>query len=150
MTPIDWDPSLETGDDLVDFQHRTIHKLFNELETAADNAQEIMRVLDYLSEYVLMHFATEEDLMEREHFPADEAEKHVVEHRDLTEGVRVKVLEFRSGDLTSTAPVIEFLRGWLKTHVHECDRLLVDHVRVRGGLARIPEPWASTPPYRSA
>ncbi|MBI5232046.1 MAG: bacteriohemerythrin [Coriobacteriales bacterium] len=146
MTPFEWDPTLETGDLVVDRQHMTIHRLFNQLECAADNPAEIMRVLDYLSEYVLMHFATEEDLMAREGFPEAAIDSHMAEHRKLTEGVRVKVLEFRRGELTSTAPVLEFLRDWLKTHVHECDRELVVHVRGRGAYARVPEPWASCPP----
>lgn len=145
MASIEWDPGLETGDALVDAQHKRIHQLFGDLETSADSSAEVMRVLDYLTEHVMMHFATEEDLMEREAYPADARDAHIAEHQELTDGVRDKVLEFRIGELTSTGPLVEFLRDWLSSHVHERDRELVEFVRARGGKARLPEPWASRP-----
>jgi hemerythrin-like metal-binding protein len=138
---INWDASLETGDAAVDHQHRAIHNLFNELGSSADNGADVMRTLDFLTEHVLVHFATEEDLMLREHFPTALAAAHIAEHRALTDGVRDNVLAFRCGRLASTGPLIEFLREWLATHVHECDRQLVDHIRSRGVVAQLPTEW---------
>ena len=141
MQRIEWEASLETGDPVVDLQHRTIHNLFNRLADAGDNAAEILATLDYLTEHVLVHFATEEALMRAEQFPAGLTAAHVGEHHALTAGVRDRVLEFRDGRLTSTAPMLEFLRQWLTLHVHECDRVLVEHVRARGAAAEVPEAW---------
>ncbi len=146
MPPIGWDPELETGDPLVDRQHRNIHSLFNRLESAEDRPEEIMRVLESLLDHVAMHFDTEEDLMRRELYPAKLLEEHVRLHRELTGAARQKVLEFRSGQLTHTRPLVEFLREWIVEHVHQQDRVLIDYVRVRGGVASVPEPWASSPP----
>jgi hemerythrin-like metal-binding protein len=141
VTPINWDASLETGDAAVDHQHRTIHNLFNQLERSAGHTDEVMRILDFLTEHVLVHFATEEELMLREEFPPALATAHIAEHRTLTQGVRDQVLAFRCGRLTSTKPLIGFLREWLVTHVHACDRQLVEHVQARGVTVQLPPAW---------
>jgi hemerythrin len=141
VTPINWNASLETGDAAVDHQHRAIHNLFNQLESSAGHTDEVMRILDFLTEHVIVHFATEEELMLRVEFPSALAAAHIAEHRSLTDSVRDQVLAFRCGQLTSTRPLISFLREWLTTHVHECDRQLVDHVRQRGVAASLPAAW---------
>lgn len=41
------------------------------------------------------------------------------------------VLRFRTGQIESTGELLEFLRDWLSTHVHESDRLFVDYIRER-------------------
>jgi len=146
MSPIDWDPALETGDPLVDEQHRNIHMIFNELESASDRPGEIMRVLELLLDHVVMHFDTEEALMRRVGYPTESMSEHVELHRELTEAARTKVLEFRSGELDGVKPLLDFLREWVVGHVHQHDRELIDFVKVRGAVATLPEPWASQPP----
>jgi len=146
LVSIEWDSELETGDPLVDQQHQRIHQILRELEHAEDTPAEVMRALDRLTAHVSVHFATEEALMEREEFPDHLAEAHRLEHARLTENTRSIVLSFRQGELTSIVPIVVFLRDWLSNHVHECDRILIEHVRARGGAAVLPEPWASSPP----
>jgi hemerythrin len=141
VSPIRWDESLETGDPVVDCQHRAIHDLFNNLEAVADNDVEIMQALDFLTEHVMVHFATEEDLMLREAFPTSLTEAHMLEHQRLNDAVRDQVLAYRSGELDSIQPIIAFLREWLVTHVRECDRQLVDHITSRGVVVQFPEAW---------
>lgn len=143
--PAQWDKTLETGDPLVDQQHKRIHQIFYDLEAAEDTPGEIMRVLDRLTVHVAAHFATEEDLMVREEFDPNIARLHRAEHQRLTDDTREFVLKFRVGELTSTAPLVAFLREWLGGHVESWDRVLIDHVRARGAAAVLPEPWASSP-----
>jgi hemerythrin len=135
MTPLDWDVTLETGDPVVDRQHRAICALFNELESAADNRDSIVRALDYLTEHVLIHFATEEELMKRVGYPAVRTEEHVAEHHKLTDAVREFVLQFHVGALEHTGPLVAFLRGWITEHVNGWDRELVVWARARNGFA---------------
>jgi hemerythrin len=141
MPPIPWDARLETGDLVVDQQHRAIHSLFNELESGVDSQANVVRGLDFLTEHVLVHFATEEDLMARENYPAGLAASHVEQHRQLTEQVRDRVLAYREGRLVDSALIVEFLREWLTKHVHECDQQLVDFVRRRGAAAQLTPAW---------
>jgi hemerythrin len=138
---IEWDASLETGDPVVDLQHRAIHGIFNQLCDAGDDPSQILGVLDFLTQHVNAHFATEEDLMPLVKFPQHLADVHLAEHRVLTENVRQYVLEYREGRFTSTSALLELLNTWLLSHVHDCDRVLVDHIRLRGVSAEIPAGW---------
>ena len=140
---IEWDETLVTGDLLVDQQHRHIYQIFRELEAAEDTPAEVMRALDHLTSHVALHFATEEDLMRREEYPPSETHVHEAEHRLLTERARDYVLQFRTGELTGTGPLIIFLGDWLDGHIEACDRDLIDHVRVRGGAGKVPEEWVA-------
>lgn len=138
MTEPRWEPSLETGDPLVDKQHRDIHELVDDIEAADDRPDELMRVLERLMDHVDCHFLTEEDLMRRSGYDPVRAADHIADHARLAEAARAAVLEFRAGDLTSMRPLAELLRDWLATHVHEQDRHLIDFVRARAISAELP------------
>ena len=146
MDGYEWDESLETGDPLVDLQHRNIHMLVDYVEAAQDRPELLMHVLERLMEHVDCHFTTEEALMEKTGYIGTEALEHIAAHRQLTDDSRAVVLSFRSGELTDMRPVVEFLRGWLSTHVHDRDRRFIEFVRSRGAVAVLPEPWAADPP----
>lgn len=143
MTSDDRDRSLETGDEVVDRQHRDIKALVADVEHASDDPAEIMDVLERLMDHVECHFATEEDLMHRESYPEDAIAEHVADHHHLTETAREAVLDFRSGGLTTMAPLASLLGDWLSNHVERHDRALVNYVRERGGAAVVPEEWVN-------
>ncbi len=149
MDPAGWDESLETGDPLLDQQHRSIHQLVDDAEAATDQPELLMSVLERLMDHVDCHFATEEALMAQTGYAGAEADEHIAEHRRLTEDARDMIVRFRLGELTEMAPVAAFLREWLTHHVHECDLAFIDYVRARGAVATMPEPWASRPPRSS-
>jgi hemerythrin len=132
---MEWDPALETGERTIDDQHMELMRLFNELDQAErqDGPEEVRRVLDALIDYTSVHFSMEEDLMRREHYPAEDLESHKAEHRDLTARTREMVLDYRTGQLASVEPLTAFLRDWLTHHIDERDRLLADHLRARRG-----------------
>jgi hemerythrin len=150
VSSVSWDPSLETGDELVDHHHKTIHQLLADLESHDDNAAEIMHALEFLTEYVLMHFAAEEALMRTSGFPEDLTAAHMAEHRRLTEATRQRVFEFRDGRLSHTSQLTAFVRAWLASHLHECDRILLNHVQELGGAAQLPLGWAIEHPRVAA
>lgn len=133
MAPrFDWDPQLETGNDLVDTQHQRIYELLNEL-LAADASEKdihtVAEVLDALALYSATHFGAEEALMTASGYPQELSTAHTAEHRDLTEKTRDFVLEYRAGNVSSIVPVAEFLCSWLGHHIEDEDRRLVEHIR---------------------
>lgn len=146
MNGHDWDGSLETGDPIVDQQHRNIHMLVDFVERSQDEPEAIMRALQRLMEHVDCHFATEEELMQRTGYTGPAAQDHIADHRRLTQEARDVVLKYRRGEIVDTAPVVEFLRSWLSGHVHTRDRVFIEHVQAQGAAAAVPEPWASSPP----
>jgi hemerythrin len=130
---MEWDASLETGDDRIDGQHQKLLALFNELEHSGGrhDSAEVQSVLERLIDYVSVHFTMEEDLMRRLEYPAEDAGRHVQEHRMLTKRTRDMVLDFRTGALSTVGPLVIFLRQWLTCHVDQEDRRLVEHVQRR-------------------
>ena len=146
MHNVEWDSSLETGDTLVDEQHRNIHALVAYMQGADDRPEQIMLVLDRLMDHVACHFASEEDLMERAHYPLDMIEEHVAAHHELKQQARELTIKFRLGEITSISDIADFLNDWLREHVHQRDRVLVDYVRACGEAARLTEEWQSNPP----
>lgn len=150
MSEYTWSDALQTGDALVDKQHRDIHLLVDYVAAAEDRPDEVLRVLDRLMAHVDCHFATEEALMARIGYEDARADAHRSEHQALTQSARDMVLRFRSGELQSTEPLVGFLRGWLKGHVYEHDAEFIEYVRAHSAVAELPEPWASNPPVDPA
>jgi hemerythrin len=145
MARAEWDPQLETGDALVDDQHRAIYELFNELDAAQGRPDEIMSVLQRLVDYTLVHFSVEEGLMRQTKYPPSAIEQHINLHRKLTQDTRDMILDFRAGKLVDAAPLVAFLREWINVHLNEHDRALVEHLRARGARAVLPAEVSSAP-----
>lgn len=134
MQRVEWDPTMETGDATVDDQHRGLIELFNSLLEAEtrEGLQGVPAVLERLCEYAIVHFSAEEELMNRVGYPDESVSAHLLEHASLTEQTRDIVLKFRTGQITSATPVVEFLSGWLSQHISKCDRQMVEFARTRG------------------
>ena len=59
-------------------------------------------------------------------------------------------LESSAGNGAECMRILDFLREWLTTHVHKCDRQLVDHLRSRGVAGRLPVEWIAAEDRASA
>ena len=141
-----WDTTFETGDGLVDEQHRNIFRLVDYAMSAQDDPDVVMHVLNALMDHVSCHFATEEDLMERSGYEGEHAEAHRIEPARLPQPARAAVLRFHSGETTSIGLVAEFVHAWTRDHIDDHDRRFIDFVRGEGLVARLPEPWAAVQP----
>ena len=132
MRPLRLDESLLTGDETVDTQHREIVALVDrmlEAEEAGHGEELLAHALEHLAAYASSHFACEQNLMEKYGFPAEQAEEHIADHRDLTERTRDFVLSYRAGEVSTVKPLIEFLLEWLDRHIANVDRKLVEYVQ---------------------
>lgn len=129
MAPLAWDPRLETGDELVDGQHRRLFELLEEFERAGDDVRSGLRMADAIMEHVEVHFETEEDLMRRWGYRSDLFADHARDHRTLKDEARRRVVDFRSGWETGRRAFVEFLSAWLIQHTTTFDATLVEHLR---------------------
>ena len=120
-----WTDDLTVGIDEIDSQHRA---LFLQLEKLLDacvagrEREEVMTMLDFLDQYVVNHFATEEGL-QREH-GYQGYEKHRAEH----EGFLRRIRHFKE-EVATSAPSRDFvlrvnqtLIEWLKSHILTVDK----------------------------
>ncbi len=133
---LEFDPILLTGVDVIDAQHRELFARLGALLEAARNRRskdEVLRLVEFLGEYVVQHFGDEEREMSRTAYP--KAEAHRLEHRQL-----VKELEVLRQELATEGPTVLFIirvgnrvTEWLREHIYRTDRLLGEWLRERAG-----------------
>jgi hemerythrin len=139
--PITWDPSYETGNEHIDQQHRQLLAIVDELESAEadghDSRELILEVLGHVMDFTISHFAMEEDLMTKVDYPPAPRDEMIEQHDEFTAYARLRVLEFRRGELGSVLPLRAFLVEWLTFHEIGLDKLLADFIRAN---TRTPAP----------
>jgi len=133
--PVIWDPSHETGHPEIDFQHRQLLSIVQELQSAEDHTHGspdvILRVLAHFMDFTILHFMMEEELMALVEYPTAPREHMIEQHREFTSYSRLHVLEFRKGELHSVLPLQAFLAEWLMDHEFGMDKQLADFIRAR-------------------
>lgn len=130
MTVSTWDESLETGNELIDRQHRELIAFLDELqEVAADSESDVLRMLDKVMDFTIYHFHSEEELMALVKYPAVPTRLMTEQHQEFKSYARLRVLEFRAGDMVSVQPLASFIEEFLKVHEFGMDRLLADWIR---------------------
>jgi hemerythrin len=74
---LQWTEKFETGHPLIDAQHRMLISYVNRLEDLSGNTNPsreevelVLRFIEFLEDYLLMHFKAEEDCMYRFRCPA--------------------------------------------------------------------------------
>lgn len=124
---LEWSPQLAVGVELIDEQHRELFKRMNDLRIAMTSGrarEEIPKLLDFLTDYVVAHFRAEERIMSRSGYPS------YIEHRDLHNAFSTEFFELRQEiDVRGYSPslVIRFnqkLSDWLVEHIMKVDKNL--------------------------
>jgi hemerythrin len=131
---LEFDPILLTGIDDIDRQHREVFARVGALLDATRSRrskEEVLRMMEYLGEYSVEHFASEEREMERTEYPR--AEAHRLEHRQF-----LKEIEVLRQELATEGPSVLFVirvgnrvTEWLREHVYRTDKILAEWLRDR-------------------
>jgi hemerythrin len=128
---VNWDKSLETGDPEIDSQHRELFRRIDKLLAATQDRRaraEVGRLLTFLGDYVVSHFAAEERLMAESGYP--EAAPHRDEHQRFVADY-ARLFEDYRADGPGPVFVIKFgnrVTAWLCEHICRTDRRLVEHL----------------------
>jgi hemerythrin len=125
---IAWTDDLNTGIDVIDFQHRRIVDYMNHLEAAliARDRKGIGRVLDELSDYTESHFAFEESLQ------AEAGYKLAVPHKathDLFVKRLIRYQERHDEGDDIGENLYDMLTTWLLHHIKRDDAAYVADVQ---------------------
>jgi hemerythrin len=131
-----WDHSLDTGNELIDGQHRELMWMIGQL-AEAESRNEVLRALGRVVDFTLFHFQTEEDLMVQVGYPADLTKRMVEQHQILKSAALQHVLAFRRAETTTVLPAQAFLENLLKSHELIADRALADWIRENRGVAPV-------------
>jgi len=131
-----WDESMETGNELIDAQHREVVAILDELQAVDIEAEgKVLQVLDKLMEFTASHFIAEEVLMSQVSYPKAATEQMIEQHNEFNHYARLRVIEFRSGRRETILPLHGFLDEWLKVHEFGVDVALADWIRAQNGKA---------------
>jgi hemerythrin-like metal-binding protein len=124
---IEWNSSLSIGVPSVDAQHQELVKVFNELQDAmreGKGSEKILPTLQFLGEYALKHFSTEESLMRIHRYPGYEEHRAAHDAFKADFGRLLKETESTKHRLAKTMAVSSGLLDWLFTHIKQVDKEL--------------------------
>lgn len=127
--PISWNKNLEIGVQVVDSQHKALVDKLNEFFESCIQMkakEELMDMIKFLENYVVFHFKTEEDIMQRKKFPG--YLKHKAMHDDfIKEFLKIKDrFEKEGATLDLVSNTTKFLTNWLIEHISKVDKQLGD------------------------
>ena len=136
MQSISWDPSMSTGIDSIDNQHKQLITWLNDLLAAMSEGRGragVESLLDKLGGYAAMHFGHEEDCMARYDCPV--AAQNAAAHKDFVATFSAFREEFDQTGATSALVIrveSELMR-WLTNHIKRTDAQLLPCVRAAQG-----------------
>ena len=133
MTLLTWNHACTVGVRAMDDQHGILMDTMNELRLAVMRGRsrsELCEVLDRLIEFTRMHFHSEEQLLERNGFPA--LEMHCAAHRTILEQMRQAAQHLHLGDGTPMRPLLNSMREGFVMHIDRMDREYGAWLNVRG------------------
>ncbi|PAW76177.1 MAG: hypothetical protein B9S32_16295 [Verrucomicrobia bacterium Tous-C9LFEB] len=119
--------TMSTGVETVDQQHRQLIDMVNQLETAAREGKarhEVDRMLNFLGEYVQIHFSAEERIMAERQCPALEKNKKAHAALIATYGQWRDKYEKEGAKLSLVMDLKNILCKWLVSHICGVDRCL--------------------------
>lgn len=132
---ITWTAAMEVGVQKVDQQHRQLVDQINKLHSAMmerSGATVIGQTVNFLKDYALTHFSTEEGLMRVYAYPNYEA------HKKLHEEFKVDFLKLAkeiSDNPSSSMVVLEVenrLSNWLVNHIKKVDKETFAYLASKG------------------
>lgn len=127
-----FDKILETGNALIDSQHKELINATNRLLSACavgKGRAEIESTLKFLNSYIVKHFGDEEALQLKYKYPDYQVHRKL--HEEFKSTVREIVSEYeRTGaSITLVSKVNNAVGGWLITHIKTIDRKLAEYIR---------------------
>ena len=127
-----WSPSLETGFEKFDEQHKQLFNTLNSIANASmeeKGAEELQKTLNFLTEFTAIHFSMEEDFMIQHNYPAYKAHKRYHEDFKVTIGNLIQQFhdEGPSKDLLLSVTVT--IGDWLTCHIRVDDIQMAMYIK---------------------
>lgn len=127
----EWDESWETGNQLIDSQHKEFIRRINNLLEACSlgkGRDEIFSAAQFLTEYTDKHFGDEEKLQKQYTYPDR------VNHKKMHEGFKKTVkeinerLEKEGSSVALVGKINSDVAGWLINHIKKQDVKVAKHI----------------------
>ena len=127
-----WSEKLETGNETIDIQHKTIFKITSDLIDAHINGEskEILgRMLDFLANYTVEHFGYEEKLMRDYKYPKYLYHKKFHDDFKITVTNLINDYETRGASDELAKTLSGAVVRWLVKHISREDVKIAEFVR---------------------
>ena len=134
-----WDESLVTGHEVIDDQHKHLFiTLVNLIEASSQGLgkDEIFTTLDFLSEYTIMHFRTEEDLQIEYAYPDFPAHKKSHDEFKATIYDLIYTLKKKGPEKELIDSVVQTVGDWLTTHIKGSDIEMAAFLKSQGAIQK--------------
>lgn len=125
---LQWSDSLASGSGEIDTQHKElfnrVNSLLNAFEKGTAGREEVSRIIQYLTEYVVFHFGTEEQHMVKYSYSSMSA--HKAQHEQFVKTfLKLKERMLMEGINPNLAEDTKQLCvDWLLNHIKYSDRAL--------------------------
>lgn len=118
-----WEDSWNTDIDVVDYQHKVLFGVINDLERAIQfniEREALKRIISNLKIYTYTHFTMEEELMLMASY--QDYSNHRLEHKKFIEKIESVEEELKTGTANVGKKTLEFLFFWLRSHILKSDK----------------------------
>lgn len=129
-----WEGRYELGIEEIDEQHKRMVGMINSLHEGMSKGrgrEKVGGILIGLMDYSLVHFRTEEGLMERNGYPR--LGEHRAEHTAFMDRVGELSERHDSGELFVSVELNDFMKAWLSSHILSSDREYVPFLKGKAG-----------------
>jgi hemerythrin len=129
-----WSKDLETGNQMIDTQHKQLIQAINDLLDACSGGkgrQALDGTLDFLTKYTAKHFGDDENLQLQAKYP------DYANHKKLHDGFKATVadlgrqLKAEGPTITLVGKVNSSIGGWLVSHIKREDTKVAAHLKSR-------------------
>ena len=125
-----WEKQLMTGVVEIDTEHLTLIETIDALHVAlqvGEGKEEVQQTMNFLQNYVKIHFKHEEALMVEYEYP--DLEAHKKSHLEfIKEIARLGLLIAERDTTNNIMEVTYFCMDWLKKHIGVTDRKVADYI----------------------
>lgn len=118
-----WDEKYSVGIQSIDNQHKEIFVLLNKLLEAmkmGHGNDVAIQIIQELERYAVNHFQKEEYFFQRFEFQG--SSMHINDHKGFTEKLASLKSDLKSGKITLTFDLLNFLKDWIDHHILVVDK----------------------------
>lgn len=127
---MEWKKEFETGVKSIDHEHHKLVTMITKLQNSLKDGfvtQMTGQIIKEIVEYTKEHFASEELVMEKIHYP--ELDEHKKMHRNLIDHVVEMLKGLKVGEQVTSLDLIDFLKNWLRDHILKEDKKIGEYYR---------------------
>ncbi|OGW48860.1 MAG: hemerythrin [Nitrospirae bacterium RBG_19FT_COMBO_42_15] len=132
--PIQWTEELSIGSKEIDNQHKELFNRINQLLDACNKGEgkEIAsKMLNFLEDYIVIHFTAEENIQKKYNYPEYEAHKllHLKFIKDFS--ALKKNFDAEGPSLPIVLQINRIVVDWLINHIKKVDKALGKFVKTK-------------------